>query len=110
MEGDTAEELFTQCINDWFLTQEIREPSRKHNIPDLILTNTPSIIDNINIEAPLASSNHNIINFIMRCSSPQNTCNKTLIPDYQKANFNKMREEADKINWLSTFDSNLMTQ
>ena len=40
-------------------------------------------------------------------SNPQNTSNKTLIPDYQKENLNKMRVEADKINWLSTFNSNL---
>ena len=54
-----------ETINDLFLEQLVNTPTREisNNILDLILTNSPEIVQNINVLESLGNSDHNIIMF-----------------------------------------------
>ena len=53
--------MFCDIVDDYFLQQMVLEPTRRENILDLILTNTPEVLMNINICE--GNSDHSSIEF-----------------------------------------------
>jgi hypothetical protein len=56
---------FIDCMSNNFLTQLVEEPTRANNYLDLVLCSDPSLIDNLSIEEPFETSDHQIIKFSM---------------------------------------------
>src|SRR5437867_11114144 len=46
-----------------FLTQAVDEPTRLKNYLDLVLCSDPSLIDNVSVEEPFETSDHQIVTF-----------------------------------------------
>ncbi len=49
--------------NDNFLTQFVHEPTREHNILDLILASEKNIVSDVVIDNTLSTSDHNLVQF-----------------------------------------------
>ncbi len=49
--------------NDNFLTQFVHEPTREHNILDLILVSEKNIVTDVVIDSPLSTSDNNMVQF-----------------------------------------------
>ncbi len=60
--NNEASQLLT-FYNNNFLTQFVHEPTREHNILDLILVSEENIVSDVVIDSPLSTSDHNMVQF-----------------------------------------------
>lgn len=101
-----ASNKFIECIRDCFLTQHITEPTRQRggdnpSTLDVIFTNEENLVSDIDIMAPLGSSDHSVIKFKLLCKRDDVTPQiKTL---YQKGNYAEMIKILDSIDWKQEF-------
>ena len=95
--------LFLCTFNDLGLSQLINKPTHSRgNILDILLTNNPHIITNLNIhENEIIKSDH----FAISCNiniKPKRTKNtKRKVYNYKKANWHNINDELRHINWNS---------
>ena len=87
----TESEEFINAVNDGFLKQLVRQPTKDNNILDLILTNNDNLVYNLEIGGKLSNSDHNEIRFNITWDSISRNCNNINIPDFRKANFTKLK-------------------
>jgi len=59
-ETDEAEQ-FLGCIEDNYCTQHVPEPTRDHNTLDLVISNDPKMVYDVEIMGRLDTSDHNMI-------------------------------------------------
>ncbi len=64
--------LFLNAVKDSFLSQHVTQPTRirgeqEPSLIDLILTNEPGMVDNVEIQSPLGSSDHGLLTFYFHC-------------------------------------------
>jgi len=57
---------FCECLDDNFLVQHVTSPTRKNAILDLIVTDEPDIISDLTDLGPLATSDHNALQWNMQ--------------------------------------------
>ena len=94
---------FYDEIQNNFLTQLVKEPTRyrqgeQANILDLILTDTPELINNIKICPPLGDKgDHNVILF--EYDVPPENIPQAGKFSYYKGNYNEMAQLLEGINW-----------
>ena len=100
---NSNEYAFTQCINDLYLFQHVKKPTRYRigNTPsllDLILTNEEEMIENLQYNPGLGKSDHLILQFDYICSVKENKeiHNKY---NFNKANYILIREKISEIQW-----------
>ena len=101
---------FIECIQDCFLFQHVHEPTRqrggdKPSTLDLILTNEQHMVTDVEIDAPLGASDHSVISFNLICK-PADQPPKIKV-QYEKGNYNKMRDEFNTTNWEELFAQKL---
>ena len=93
---------FMECINDNFLFQCVESSTRAENMLDLVLVSEENGIEDLKVGEPFSTSDHQILrwNFIA-CRSRENVERKEGVGtyDYFKADYDKMREEAQTKNW-----------
>lgn len=53
--------LFVDCLEDNFLRQHVKQPTRGNNILDLIISSEPDLVSNVNIMDSLSTSDHIMI-------------------------------------------------
>lgn len=88
---------FVECLRDCFFYQHVQEPTHergadKPNVLDLIITNEENMVQNINYEAPLGKSHHNILIFDYHCyTNPQEKKTPKFI--YHKGDYDSLRKE-----------------
>ena len=88
---------------DWY--QHVRESTRgrgndKPSVLDLVLSNQEGIVDSVDIGAPLGASDHGLINVTFRSHIDEEP--PKLIFQYEKADYDKMREPLD-VAWQEVF-------
>ena len=87
-------DFFCDCIvNQFCLTQVVDSPTRSDSILDLILTDSPENIMDINIGECLGSSDHNIINFTLVTQVTRPLQPSKLVYNYKNANWDCFRTE-----------------
>ena len=85
-------------VNDGFLTQWVREPTRGNNILDLVLTSEDDIISKIDVNEELGGSDHRLIRFEVRVPVQEGPTLSGSRFDFRRANFAGLRAEiADMI-------------
>ena len=91
---------FMKCINDSFLIQCVDSTTRGKNYLDLVFVSEENMIENLTVGELFESSDHQIIRWTVI------TCKENIEPgdnqksfNYFKADYNKIREEADIIDW-----------
>ena len=92
------EHPFVTCLNDNFLEQLVNMPTRGNNILDLVLCSENSIVQNLTVGEPFATSDHQIIRFDLIVSKELATEN-TVAYNYFKADYDKIRDYAKSRNW-----------
>ena len=61
--AEHADQEYLEAVQDCYLTQCVREPTRGENILDLILSTEEHMIEDTTILPPLSNSDHNVISF-----------------------------------------------
>ncbi|XP_073519598.1 uncharacterized protein [Phyllobates terribilis] len=95
---------FLSIIKDNYLSQLVQEPTRGTALLDLILTNRPDRITEVQVGGHLGNSDHNIIQFHMCFSRvPSKGVTKTL--NFRRAKFDQLRDALHLIDWDSIFSN-----
>ena len=94
-------------MHDCYWYQHVNEPTRgrgsdKPSVLDLVLSNEEGMVDSVDIEAPLGASDHGLINITFRSHIDEEP--PKLIFQYEKADYNKMRELLD-VAWQEVFST-----
>ena len=72
-----AQEFF-ECIEDNFLTQHVKVPTRDTNVLDLVLSTEPDIVSDLDVIDCLDSSDHNMLLFKVHFASTVVESSKTV--------------------------------
>ena len=75
---------FLLLTQDCFLTQHVLEPTRGGNVLDLILSSQNELVDNVNVQEPLGSSDHNKIHFNIKVKTGTTDKKKTMEEELQQ--------------------------
>ena len=100
---DYSEQFFFDTIQDCVLFQLVTQPTRfrpgtePHTL-DLVLTNEEGMIHNMKYTAGLGNSDHICIQFGLVYTATK-MIHKNMGYNYYKADFNKMRDMLDEIDW-----------
>jgi ribonuclease P/MRP protein subunit RPP40 len=98
MSGDQEGKRLIDMVEDSFLTQVVRQPTRNDNILDLVLTSDPDTISKCEVGEKLVGCDHNLVRFKVttKCNLVDN---KVRVPNYRMANFDRARELLPATEW-----------
>jgi len=91
-------EAFVDCLEDNFYIQHVTVPTRDNSVLDLIISNDPELVSDVQVLNPLATSDHNMLMCCVSMDVNKSIDNKVRY-DYNKADFDGIRKELDQINW-----------
>ena len=60
---EVEDQRFLCLVQDNFLTQHVLEPTRAARVSDIVLSSQKDFVDNVVIQEPLGSSDHNQLHF-----------------------------------------------
>ena len=89
---------FLCLVYDNFLTQHVLEPTRAARVLDLVLSSQKEFVDNVVIQEPLDSSDHNQLHFNIKIKSDK-TKVKQCRRDFRKGNYKEIRKRLAHIDW-----------
>ncbi len=98
--GDPKSEEFLGVLQDNFLKQVVREPTRGENILGLVLTNNEKMISEVDVGSQLGCSDHREIRFSLEWEVNHSN-NLVLILDFRRANYEGLRRHLEEVNWKS---------
>ena len=85
-------------LQDNFLTQHVLEPTRAARILDIVMSSQKEFVDNVVIQEPLGSSDHNQLHFNIKMKSDK-TKVKQCRRDFRKGNYKEIRKSLAHIYW-----------
>ena len=89
---------FCHCIEDNFCTQHVDFTTRNDVILDLVITDEPSMVQNITDLGPFLGSDHNALCWHLELNTREAVlCKQSL--DYSKADIIALKSELRKIDW-----------
>ena len=88
-------------VQDNFLTQNVLEPTRVARILDIVLSSQKKFVDNVVIQEPLGSSDHNQLHFNINIKSDK-TKVKQCRTNFRKGNYKEIRKRLAHIDWNDT--------
>lgn len=89
---------FLKVIDDCYLEQHVKESTRGKNVLDLILTTELNMVQNVNILAPIANGDHNVLSWDLCCKTPNKSKNK-IVYDYNKGNYCEINNCLIQTDW-----------
>ena len=92
------EEPLVEFVNDCYLTQWVKEPTREHNILDLVLTTEDDIIDDLSVGEHLGTSDHRIVRFGVRVPETEEVASGVQKLDFRRADFSGLRSGLAEID------------
>ena len=103
-ENTSYQHQIFDCVNDLFLTETIKEPTRFRgtNTPsalDWILTNNSQCIHDIKVGAPLGLSDHSLISLLYQCNLENDDLEDHKHFSFFNGDYKSMREECASIDW-----------
>jgi hypothetical protein len=106
---DGTSEQFMEVVQNCYLFQKVDKPTRGENILDLILCNEEAIVQNVKVGENLGDSDHQIIRFSIIVETEQ-AKNKILVPNFNRANFDGMRDGLSKKCWRNELQANSVNE
>ena len=94
----TGHDLYAN-LQESSLTQLVHSPTRDDNILDLVFTTNEDLVENLIVNDEFSNSDHRAITFNLSFTSKKYNISNEKIPDYRKANFQKMRETLANTDW-----------
>ncbi len=84
-----VDEDFLVLVQDWFLTQFVDKPARGSAVLDLLLTNDPNMVEEVEVGEHFGASDHNIVctNILLRVRVQDS---RVRLLDFRKANLDGM--------------------
>jgi len=83
------------CLDDCFLTQHVKEPTRitvnSSSILDLVIINYPDMVERVEIIGNLEGSDHQMLEWVTSINLQQCEYQGTT-KDYSKANYNGIKD------------------
>ena len=107
---DLKSNILFYFYTDLGLSQLVNDPTRNENILDLIFTNDPLLISNVQVTSPFSTSDHNAIIFSIYVKLEVTNCesvNKPVIFNWQKANWDLLRNYCANIYWCKLFSASI---
>ena len=106
--GD-EDQRFLCLVQDNFLTQHVLEPTRAARVLDIVLSSQKEFVDNVVIQEPLGSSDHNQLHFNINKKS-----DKTKVKQCRgilgKVTIRKMRKSFALIDWNDKMKNKTATE
>jgi hypothetical protein len=100
---------FCEAVRDSLMEQLVDFPTQvKGNTLDLVLTNIPERVDEVSEEGRLGKSDHTII--VTKVNVGAAAEDDKPSPDWRRANWDSMREELQRGDWLRRLRSSRATQ
>ena len=98
--------LLCEIINDNFLTQLVKVPTREDNILDLVLVSSLDLVHDLTVGQPF--SDHNSINLFLSRSSQGYRRSEKLVYSFRKADWEHLRNLLSYTPWHCAFlDDNI---
>ena len=85
--------------DNYFLTQHVLEPTRAARVLDIVLSSQKEFVDNVVIQEPLGSSDHDQLHFNINIKSDK-TKVKQCRRDFRKGNYKEIRTATECWNIL----------
>ena len=96
-------ENFTKTIWDNFLWQLVDQPTKKDHILDLVLTNIPHKISNLEIFDDIICTDHKLIQFYLDLNIPKLNKVSESVFNFKKAQWNELRIALTSAPWDQVF-------
>ena len=99
---------FRDLVSDFFIGQVNPFPTRKNNILDLILTNTPETVTEVSCMSSKSMdifSNHNLLFFEYNVSAKSKSCATRIVLDYGSADWEGLFKTLSSIDLSSSIAS-----
>ena len=103
------DQTFLCLVQDNFLTQHVLEPTRAARILDIVLSSQKEFVDNVVIQEPLGSSDHNQLHFNIKIKSVK-TKVKQCRMDFRKGNYKEIRKRLAHIDWNDKMKNKTATE
>ena len=95
------DQTFLCLLQDNVLTQHVLEPTRAVRVLDIVLSSQKEFVDNVVIQEPLGSSDHNQLHFDVKLKSDK-TKVRQCRRDFRKGNYKEIRNSLAHIEWNDT--------
>ena len=92
------DQRFLCLVQDNFLTQHVLEPTRAARVLDIVLSSQKEFVDNVVIQEPLGSSDHNQLHFNINIKSDKIKV-KQCRRDFRKGNYKEIRKSLALVDW-----------
>ena len=103
------DQRFVCLVQDNFITQHVLEPTRAAMVLYIVLSSQKEFVDNVVIQEPLGSSDHNQLHFNKNIKS-----NKTKVKqcrrDFKKGNYKEIRKSVALIDWNDKMKNKTATE
>ena len=91
-------DLYTN-LQESSLSQLVNFPTRGNNILDLVLTTSDDLVTNLIVNDEFSNSDHRTITFNLNFSGKEPNASNEKVPDFRRANFQKLREKLVRTDW-----------
>ena len=111
--GDRTEQLFLDTFSDLALSQVINHTThRKGNILDVILSDKPDLISNINVDSDsgICGSDHYSVHFKLKLNTSRKKSTKRTIYNFKRSDWEAMNSEFLNTNWNSILSNQGMDE
>ena len=85
-------------VQDNFVTQHVLETTRAARVLDIVLSSQKEFVDNVVIQEPLGSSDHNQLHFNINIKSDK-TKVKQCSRNFRKGNYKEIRKSLALVHW-----------
>ena len=103
------DQKFLCLVQDNFLTQHVLEPTRAAIVLDIVLSSQKEFVDNVVIQEPLGSSDHNQLHFNINIKSDK-TKVKQCRRDFRRGNYEEIRKSLALIDWNDKMNNKTATE
>ena len=86
-------------VNDNYLSQLVTVPTRGDNILDLLFSNSPYFITNVQVIDNLPGTDHDAIKFTSSVVLPGKSSCKRLLYNYKRANLSLLLDVMSQVPW-----------
>ena len=95
-------------IQDNFSIQHVFEPTKASSVLDIVLSSQKEFVDNVVIQEPLGSSDHNHLHFNIKIKADK-TKAKQCRRDFRKGNYKEIRKSLANVGWKDNMKNKTAT-
>ena len=103
------DQKFLCLVQDNYLTQHVLEPTRAARVLDIVLSSQKEFVDNVVIQEPLSSIDHNQLHFNINIKSDK-TKVKQCRRDFRRGNYEEIRKSLALIDWNDKMNNKTATE